>query len=91
MDENNIMKMLVTNNISTLEYNSELIINGELVIRDTIYIYNRFNKKYLQLYYDGEKFIIYKTFDEIPVNNKIQRIECIQHSLKILKENLANV
>ena len=85
MEEINIMRLLVINSLSTVEYNSVLIIDGEEVVKDTIYIYNKRNRKYLQLYYNGNEFIIYKSYDEIPKNDKPQRLEYVTHALRFLK------
>ena len=85
MEEINIMRLLVINSLSTVEYKSVLIIDGEEVVKDTIYIYNKRNRKYLQLYYNGKEFIIYKSYDEIPKNDKQQRIEYVTHALRFLK------
>lgn len=85
MEEINIMKLLVINSLSIIEHESTLIIDGEEVIKDTIYIYNKSNRKYLQLYYNGKEFIIYKSYVELPKNNKQQRIENITHALSFLK------
>lgn len=85
MEEINIMKLLVINSLSTVEYDSILIIDGKEVLKDTIYIYNKRNRKYLQLYYNGKEFIIYKAYDEIPKNDRQQRVEYVTHALKMLK------
>lgn len=85
MEEINIMKLLVINNLSIVEHDSLLIIDNEEVIKDTIYIYNERNRRYLQIYYNGKEFIIYKSYDEIPENNKQHRIEYVTHALRFLK------
>lgn len=85
MEEINIMRLLVINGLSTVEYDSILIIDGKEVLKDTIYIYNKRNRKYLQLYYNGKEFIIYKAYDEIPKNDRQQRVEYVTHALKMLK------
>lgn len=85
MEEINIMRLLVINSLSTVEYDSILIIDGKEVLKDTIYIYNKRNRKYLQLYYNGKEFIIYKAYDEIPKNDRQQRVEYVTHALKMLK------
>lgn len=80
----NMMKIMLDNMITTLEYNSVLIIDNKEVIKNTIYLFNRTQNEYIQVYDNGvDELQIYKTYEEIP-NNICQRKEYLMKALPYL-------
>lgn len=80
----NMMEIMLDNMIITLEYNSVLIIDNKEVIKNTIYLFNRSQNEYIQVYDNGiDELQIYKTYKEIP-NNIYQRKEYLMKALSYL-------
>lgn len=80
----NMMEIMLDNMIITLEYNSVLIIDNKEVIKNTIYLFNRSQNEYIQVYDNGiDELQIYKTYKEIP-NNICQRKEYLMKALPYL-------
>lgn len=73
-----IKKLFMNHQVAIMEYDSELYINGNKVVKNTIFIHDR--DEYIQIYFDGE-YKVYAKYKEIPKNDKEQRVEYLSKIL----------
>ena len=79
------VKLSMYDSVATLEIGSEIYIEGEKIITDTIYLFDRKTKVYTQVYYNnGLK--IYKMFKKLPNTGKMRRSDFTSVLVKRLEK-----
>lgn len=76
-------KLFVINIVSIIEKDSEVNINNEITIMDTLIVKDK--DKYIQCYYSGSSFIMCNVFDSL-TSNKKQFTEFTSRAINQLKE-----
>lgn len=78
----NLYKLILNNKISRIEKDSIIQIDDKEYIKDSIFLYDDYNKTYLQVYYHDNEFKVYDKYNTLPKD----RLLTIEYSINLINK-----
>lgn len=78
----NLYNLILNNKISRIEKDSIIQIGDKEYIKDSIFLYDDYNKTYLQVYYHDNEFKVYDKYNTLPKD----RLLTIEYSINLINK-----